>query len=154
MKRLLPIFLLFLLSVSTVFALPTNNSWYISGNNLVINDSNITGICQSNGTTCSTIGAAAGANTALSNLSSVAINTSLLSDTADTDSLGSTSKEWLSAYLGDAGKLYFGLGQDASINRSAANELTLTATSGVKTSNGLTVGGTLTLGSNDITLTG
>jgi len=67
--------------------------------------------------------ASAGANTALSNLASVAINTSLLSDTADTDSLGSTAKEWLNLYIGDAGRIYFGLGQDISMYRSGAGTL-------------------------------
>ena len=71
--------------------------------------------------------ASGGANTALSNLASVAINTSLLSDTADTDDLGSATKEWRSLYIGDAGKIYLGLGQDTSIERSAADEMTLVA---------------------------
>lgn len=39
------------------------------------------------------------ANTALSNLSSVAINTSLISDTDSTDDLGSSSKYWANAYI-------------------------------------------------------
>lgn len=38
------------------------------------------------------------ANTALSNLASVAINTSLVSDTDNTDSLGSASIKWLAAF--------------------------------------------------------
>jgi len=83
---------------------------------------------------------ATGATTALDNLSAVAINTSLLSDTADTDDLGSTDKEWLNLYIGDAGKAYFGLGQDTSINRSGANALLLTASGGVTTSDSLTLG--------------
>jgi hypothetical protein len=76
--------------------------------------------------------AGGGATKALDNLTSVAINTSLVSDTADTDDLGSTTKEWANLYMGDVGKIYLGLGQDTSINRSAANELTITASSGVK----------------------
>lgn len=39
-----------------------------------------------------------GASTALSNLAAVAINTSLLSDTDSTDSLGSISKYWLNTF--------------------------------------------------------
>lgn len=39
-----------------------------------------------------------GANAALSNLASVAINTSLISDTDSTDDLGSTAKYWLNTY--------------------------------------------------------
>jgi len=75
------------------------------------------------------------ATKALDNIASCAINTSLLSDTADTDSLGSADKEWLNLYIGDAGKIYLGLGQDTSIHRSGANEMTLTASSGVKATN-------------------
>lgn len=40
-----------------------------------------------------------GANTALSNLASVAINTSLVSDTDNTDDLGSSSVAWKDLYL-------------------------------------------------------
>lgn len=47
----------------------------------------------------------------------------IYSDAADTDSLGSTAREWLNIYIGDAGKLYFGLGQDVNLYRSAANVL-------------------------------
>ena len=96
--------------------------------------------------------ASAGASTALDNLSGTAINTDLVSDTADTDSLGSATKEWLNAYLGDAGKLYFGLGQDASIHRNAANELTLTASAGVTTSADLVVTGDFTVNGTTTTL--
>lgn len=42
---------------------------------------------------------AGGASTALDNLASVAINTSLISDTDNTDDLGSTAKAWKDAYL-------------------------------------------------------
>jgi len=41
-----------------------------------------------------------GANTALSNLASVAINTSLISDADNTDDLGSTSVSWRTGYFG------------------------------------------------------
>jgi hypothetical protein len=47
----------------------------------------------------SDIGAGSGANTALSNLASVAINTTLVSDIDDTDDLGSTSVRWKNLYL-------------------------------------------------------
>ena len=40
-----------------------------------------------------------GANAALSNLASVAINTSLISDADSTDNLGSTSKQWANLYV-------------------------------------------------------
>jgi hypothetical protein len=51
-----------------------------------------------------------GANTALSNLASVAINTSLLPGTTDTLSLGSTSKEWVSLYLDTTGTITWNSG--------------------------------------------
>lgn len=46
-----------------------------------------------------------------------------LPDAADTRSLGSTTREWLNVYIGDAGKMYFGLAQDVNLYRSAANIL-------------------------------
>ena len=69
------------------------------------------------------------------------VGSSIVSDTQDTDSLGSTSKEWLNIYVGDAGKIYLGLAQDVSLARSALNTLTLTASAGVVCSAGLTVAG-------------
>jgi len=45
-------------------------------------------------------GAGGGANVALSNLSSVAINTSLISDTDNTDNLGSAAIRWGALYVG------------------------------------------------------
>ena len=44
-------------------------------------------------------GAGGGASTALDNLASVAINTSLISDTDSTDDLGSSAKYWANAYI-------------------------------------------------------
>lgn len=58
-----------------------------------------------------TLSASAGANTALSNLASVAINTSLISDSDGIDSLGSSTYAWKNLYLGNGGNLYY----DASI---------------------------------------
>jgi len=49
--------------------------------------------------TISLSGGGSGANTALGNLSSVAINTSLISDTDDTDDLGSTGKKWKDLWI-------------------------------------------------------
>lgn len=51
--------------------------------------------------------ASAGANTALSNLASVAINTSLISDSDGIDSLGSSTYAWKSLYLGNGGNIYY-----------------------------------------------
>lgn len=47
-------------------------------------------------------GGGGGANTALSNLASVAINTSLLSDTDNTDNLGSSAIKWASTFTNAA----------------------------------------------------
>jgi len=51
------------------------------------------------GTTSLSAGSGSGASTALDNLASVAINTSLISDTDSTDDLGSSSKYWANAYV-------------------------------------------------------
>jgi len=42
---------------------------------------------------------------------------------ADTLDLGSTDAEWRNLYIGDAGKIYFGLNQDTNLYRSAADIL-------------------------------
>ncbi len=56
---------------------------------------------SNDGGTFSALGSGgAGANTALSNLASVAINTSLISDTDNTDDLGSDAIRWRDLYLG------------------------------------------------------
>lgn len=44
-----------------------------------------------------------GATTALDNLASVAINTSLVSDTDETDDLGTTLKKWLNIFVKNIG---------------------------------------------------
>jgi len=59
-----------------------------------------------------------GATTALDNLASVAINTSLISDTDSTDNLGSSSKYWASTYTD---KLY--LNATASLDGSSAGTI-------------------------------
>ena len=51
--------------------------------------------------------AAAGANTALSNLASVAINTTLVSDTDNTDSLGTAAISWSDLFLGSGAVITF-----------------------------------------------
>ena len=48
-----------------------------------------------------TAGGGGGASTALDNLASVAINTALISDTYNTDDLGSSEKAWRDLYLGN-----------------------------------------------------
>jgi hypothetical protein len=52
-----------------------------------------------NGSSWGAVGAGGGATAALDNLSGVAINTSLISDTDATDDLGSSSIAWLRAYV-------------------------------------------------------
>ena len=48
-----------------------------------------------------------GANTALSNLASVAINTTLVSDTDNTDALGTLSIAWSDLFLGNGAVINF-----------------------------------------------
>lgn len=62
----------------------------------------------------------------------------LLPDELDTRSLGSVNKEWLNIYIGDAGKLYFGLAQDVNLYREIANRL--------KTDDSMQIGGTMGIG--------
>ena len=91
-------------------------------------------------------GAGGGADVNLSNIETVAIPVDLLSDTADTDSLGSATKEWLNLYIGDAGKIHIGLGQDVSLHRSAGNTLTVTASSGLSCTGKITAVGSFDIG--------
>ena len=82
---------------------------------------------------------AGGANTALSNLASVAVNTSIISDTDSTDDLGSAAKDWANVYT-DAihinkigtNTIYVGAGGDyttidAAINAASAGDTILVA---------------------------
>lgn len=80
-----------------------------------------------------------GANTALSNLSSVQINASLLFDTDGTYDIGSSSVGINDLHLGSGGVINFD-GGDVTLTHSA-NTLTFD-------------GGTLALGSNSLTMTG
>lgn len=58
-------------------------------------------------------GLSANATPALDNLGSVAINTSLVSDAHDTDSLGAEAKAWKKLYLGSGGISFEGSTDDA-----------------------------------------
>jgi hypothetical protein len=63
-------------------------------------------------------GAGGGATTALDNLASVAINTSLILDTSDSAALGSVTKMWSDLFLADGGVINFNNG-NAIITHSA-----------------------------------
>lgn len=63
-----------------------------------------------------------GANTALSNLASVAINTSLISDTTNTDDLGSSSILWRHTYTTD---IELGNASDTTIARVSAGVISV-----------------------------
>jgi hypothetical protein len=69
----------------------------------------------------STLPSSSGASTALDNLASVAINTSLVSDTDNTDDLGSTAAAWRTAYI--ATSIELGHDSDTTLTRSAAGTL-------------------------------
>lgn len=49
----------------------------------------------------------------------IEVGSAIVSDTADTDDLGSTTKEWKNLYLGTTGKVYFGIGQEANLYLSS-----------------------------------
>lgn len=75
---------------------PATSDWRLyfkSGGLYIIDDAGTETLIGSGGS---------GADTALSNLAAVAINTSLISDTDSTDDLGSTSVYWRNAYLDTA----------------------------------------------------
>lgn len=69
-------------------------------------------------TSWTTISGGGGANTALSNLASVAINTSLVLGTSDGGALGSTTKMWSDLFLASGAVINFNNG-DALITHSA-----------------------------------
>ena len=68
----------------------------------------------------------AGANTALSNLSSVAINTALVSDTYNTDALGTSAIAWSDLFLGTGSVIDFS-------SASSTSDVTITHSSGALT---------------------
>ena len=117
-------------------------TWDADGVIAVVATGNDGEVLTSNGAGAAPTFQAAGA---ADNLGNHIATQDIVSDTADTDSLGSTTKEWLNLYIGDAGKIYLGLGQDCSIHRSAANTLYLTATT-TSLSGSLLVGGTISIG--------
>lgn len=64
-----------------------------------------------------------GASTALDNLASVAINTTLVSDTNNTDDLGTSLISWRTAYLGTS--LELGHASDTTLTRSSAGNVAI-----------------------------
>lgn len=95
---------------------------------------------------------ASGATTALDNLASVAINTSLLLGSSDGGALGSTTKQWSDLFLAEGGVINWDNG-DATITQTS-NDITVAGitTFGLGTSTALTTG-TIELGAaSDTTL--
>lgn len=95
-----------------------------------------------------------GANTALSNLASVAINTSLVSDTDVTDDLGTSSIQWRQLFVGgdqttSAYGIQFGATNPVNLFRSAANTLSLDTNDSLVVGSGLTVNGNTVLGDSN-----
>jgi len=72
---------------------PTDTLTFVAGSNMTIETT-----AGSDTITFISSGGAAGATTALDNLATVAINTSLISDTDNTDDLGSADKGWKDTY--------------------------------------------------------
>jgi hypothetical protein len=85
---------------------------------------------------------AAGATTALNNLASVAINTSLVSDTDNTDSLGSTAIRWANVHA-----LQFNDGQQAGFRNALINGAMMMSQRGTSFTDALPAAG----GNNDDT---
>ncbi|MFA7315711.1 MAG: tail fiber domain-containing protein [Candidatus Paceibacterota bacterium] len=95
--------------------------------------------------------AALGATRALDNLASVAINTSLVSDTDNTDALGSALIGWSDLFLGDGAVVNFNNG-DVTVTHSL-NAVTLAGGSLVLPNAGLTVGSSVPFSDASGTLT-
>ena len=114
------------------------NIYKDGSNNLVLSDT-VTGTK----TLAQLATAGGGANTALSNLISTAINTNLISDTNNADDLGSTNVGWRNIYAASGvtadtvnakTQLYFGTANQAVINKDASNNLVFSDTvTGTKT---------------------
>ena len=66
-----------------------------------------------------------------------AIAQNLLPDSADARDIGSAAREWRTAYIGEAGGVYFGLAQDILLSRLAADVLGVAAGDGFVAPGGL-----------------
>jgi len=75
-----------------------------------------------------TAGGGGGATTALDNLASVAINTSLISDTDNTDDLGSAAKEWRNLYIDGTANIDSLVADTADINGGTLDGVAIGAT--------------------------
>ncbi len=96
-----------------------------------------------------------GANTALSNLAAVAINTSLISDTDNTDALGSATIGWSDLFLGSGGVINWDNGNavlthSAGVLTVSTGDLRVT-TAGTNAASVVTIDGTQTLGNKTLT---
>ncbi len=99
--------------------------------------------------------AALGATRALDNLASVAINTSLISDTDNTDALGSATIGWSDLFLGNGSVITWSTApstSDLTLTHSS-NALTLAGGSLVLPNAGLTVGASVPFSDSSGTLT-
>jgi hypothetical protein len=99
--------------------------------------------------------AGAGATTALDNLAAVAINTSLISDTDNTDALGSATIGWSDLFLGTGALINIANGNWVATHSSAiltvsTGDLRVT-TAGTNAASVVTVGGTQTLTAKTLT---
>ncbi len=86
---------------------------------------------------CTAVG---GANTALNNLTSVAINESLVSDADDTDDLGSATNEWKDLYIDGTANIDALVADTADINAGTVDATIGGTTPAAGTFTGLTTG--------------
>ena len=135
-----------------LIAITPNGTGNVSLGNMVFDADQAIGVGQDNyvltydnatGLISLEAAAGGGANTALSNLSAVAINTTLVSDTDNTDALGTTAIAWSDLFLGSGGVITFN-------SAPSTPDITLTHSANTLTFDG----GTFAMGTNSITLTG
>ena len=111
------------IGVGTVTITPTTST--INGSATLILTTNQSAIVVSDGTNYSAFigqsSGSGGASTALDNLASVAINTTLVSDTNNTDDLGTSSIAWRTLYAGTSIEL--GHASDTTITRASAGAI-------------------------------
>ncbi|MCX6744979.1 MAG: hypothetical protein NTX82_05630, partial [Candidatus Parcubacteria bacterium] len=93
-------------------------------------------------------GGGGGANTALSNLAAVAINTALLPGTTDSIALGSDSYNWLNLYLGNGGVVFEGATGGVDANETTLAVVDPTADQTITLPNAT---GTVLLNTNNLT---